>query len=84
MKNDILGTPKGIGTQPISEKPFLNAVLDKERLLKTCEAVAADMERDAKEFDGKPFDGKTVGTYFGYQAAAIRALAIVIKALLQS
>lgn len=62
----------------------LNAVAGKERLIKICEEVAADMERDAKEFDGKPFDGKTVATYFGYQGAAISALANVIKKLVDS
>ena len=66
----------------ISAKPLLNAVVDKGRLLKICEEVAADIERDAKEFDGKPFDGKTVATYFGYQGAAIQTLANVIKELL--
>lgn len=53
-----------------------------ERLVKICEQVADDMEKDAKEFDGKPFDGKTVATYFGYQGAAIMALSYILKKLL--
>lgn len=40
-----------------------------------CEEIAADMEIDAREFDGKPFNGRTVAEYFGNQGAAIAALA---------
>ena len=57
--------------------------MQKEKLLKICNQVAFDMENDAKEFDGKPFDGKTVATYFGYQGAAIKALADVLKTLIE-
>lgn len=53
----------------------------KDKLIKICKQVAADMENNAKEFDGKPFDGKTVATYFGYQGAAIKALADIVKQL---
>ena len=53
--------------------------MEDEKLLKICEQVRFDMENDAKEFDGKPFDGKTVASYFGYQGAAITALAEVLK-----
>jgi hypothetical protein len=45
--------------------------------------IAADMESDAKEFDGKPFNGKTVAEYFGNQGAAIAALADVLKSMLE-
>ena len=54
----------------------------KDDLIRVCEQVSNDMEKDSKELDGKPFDGKTVATYFGYQAAAIRALSEVIKRML--
>ena len=47
------------------------------------EEIAKDMKRDAEEFDGKPFDGKTVATYFGYQGAAIAALANIIKSIIE-
>lgn len=55
---------------------------DVEKLIKVCEQVAQDVENDVKEFDGKPFNGKIVATYFGYQAAAIKALAYVLKEVL--
>ena len=56
----------------------------KERLIEICEQVAEDMRNDAKEFDGKPFNGKTVGAYFGYQGAAITALANVLKEIIKT
>jgi len=43
----------------------------------------ADMEKDAREFDGQPFNGKTVATYLGYQAAAINVLALVMKEIIE-
>jgi hypothetical protein len=57
--------------------------INKERLIKICEQVAADVESDAKEFDGKPFTGKTVAQYFGNHGAAINALANVLKEILK-
>ena len=53
------------------------------KMKQICEQVQKDVENDAKEFDGKPFDGKTVATYFGYQGAAINALANVLKELVE-
>ena len=53
-----------------------------ENTIKRLEMIAQDMENDAKEFDGKPFDGKTVAAYFGYQGAAIAALAKTLKEML--
>lgn len=58
--------------------------MDKTRLIEICEQVALDVERDVKEMDGKPFDGRTIATQFGYQAAAIKALADIIKELLKN
>ena len=43
------------------------------------EMIAADMEKDAKDFDGRPFNGRTVAEYFGNQGAAIAALANIMK-----
>ena len=51
--------------------------------IRVLEAIAKDMEDDASNFDGKPFDGKTVGEYFGNQAAAIAALADIVKSILK-
>lgn len=56
--------------------------MTKERMIEICNQVSIDVENDAREFDGKPFDGKTVATYFGYQGAAINALANVLKEFL--
>jgi hypothetical protein len=52
--------------------------MDVERVL---DMIEKDMEKDAKDFDGKPFNGRTVAAYFGYQGAAISALARVIRTL---
>jgi len=45
--------------------------------------IEADMEADAKAFDGKPFNGKTVAEYFGNQGAAIAALAKIVRNILE-
>jgi len=45
--------------------------------------IAADMESDAKNFDGRPFDGKTVAEYFGNQGAAIASLADIMSSILE-
>jgi hypothetical protein len=50
--------------------------------IKVLEMIAADMENDAKNFDGKPFNGRTVAEYFGNQGAAIAALADILKSVL--
>lgn len=55
----------------------------KERMKEVLTGIAEDMKNDAKNFDGKPFDGKTVAEYFGYQGAAITALANVLKCMLK-
>lgn len=48
-----------------------------------CEMVSNDMKSDAANFDGKPFNGKTVAEYFGYQGAAISALADILKEVIK-
>jgi len=53
-------------------------------LTKVLKLIAKDMENDAEEFDGKPFNGKTVAEYFGYQGAAIAALANIISSILEN
>ena len=50
--------------------------------IEVLDEIIKDMERDAQEMDGQPFDGKTVAKYFGYQFAAITALARIVKSLL--
>jgi len=46
--------------------------------------IAEDMRKDAEHFDGKPFTGKTVAEYFGYQGAAISALAKFMKEIIKN
>lgn len=69
----------------IMEDNIINRIenLDaKNKEIKILEEIAKDMKNDAKEFDGKPFNGETVAKYFGYQGAAIAALANIIKSIL--
>jgi len=54
----------------------------KKRIIEVLDMIAEDVESDAKNFDGQPFNGRTVAEYFGNQGAAIRALANIIKALI--
>lgn len=54
------------------------------KLVRICEEVAFDVENDAKAFDGKPFTGKVVAEYFGNHGAEIKALADILKELIQS
>ena len=56
--------------------------MDTEKAIQILDTIAADMEQDAKDFDGKPFTGKTVATYFGYQGAAIAGLAKIMKTMI--
>jgi len=53
-----------------------------DTIIKMLDMIAEDMKNDAEEFDGKPFNGRTVATYFGYQGAAIAALAKIVKGIL--
>jgi len=54
-----------------------------EKVKKVMDMVAADQEKDAREFDGRPFNGRTVAEYFGNQGAAIAALAKAIKVVIE-
>ena len=51
--------------------------------IKVLEDIAADMKKDAKNFDGQPFNGKTVAAYFGNHGAAIAALADIVRLMLE-
>lgn len=55
--------------------------MSNDEIIRICTTISEDMERDASEFDGKPFTGKTVAEYFGYQGAAISALARMVSIL---
>lgn len=56
--------------------------MDTKGLIAICDEVMKDVENDVNEFEGKPFTGKAVGAYMGYHAAAIKALAHVLKSIL--
>jgi len=53
-----------------------------DKRIKILSMIAADMESDAKHFDGKEFNGKNVKAYFDNQGAAIAALAGIIETIL--
>lgn len=56
---------------------------DKTKTLDVLRMIQNDMENDANSIDGKPFNGKTVATYFGYQAAAIAAVAKILEKFIE-
>ena len=56
----------------------------KKRIIEVLDMIAEDVESDAKNFDGQPFNGRTVAEYFGNQGAAIQALALICKALVEN
>ena len=55
----------------------------KDRIIEVMAMVAADVEKDATDFDGKPFTGKTMAEYMGNHGAAIKAVADAIKEILE-
>lgn len=61
----------------------LGGKMEDNKKISVLEMIAADMEKDAKNFDGQPFKGKTVAEYFGNQGAAISALANIVKSILE-
>ena len=58
--------------------------MNNNKKISVLKMIANDMEKDAKSFDGKPFNGKTVAEHFGYQGAAIAALANIIRKELET
>ena len=55
----------------------------RERIMHVLQEVARDVENDVKRFEGAPFNGKTVAEYFGCQAAAIKAVADILLAVVE-
>ena len=45
--------------------------------------VIEDVGNDIHAFEGQPFNGQTVGALFGKQAAAIEAVAMSVKHLIE-
>ena len=56
--------------------------MSNKKLIEILEMLAVDMKKDAENLDGKPFTGKVVAEQFGYQGAAIAALANAIILIL--
>jgi len=52
-----------------------------ERIVRACDMIQSDMAEDIHRLEGAPFDGRTVSEMFGKQAAAISALAGMVKEL---
>ena len=50
---------------------------------KVLKMIESDMEADAKNAEGRPFNGETIGEYLGSQGAAIKALARIIRSILE-
>ena len=57
--------------------------MNKEKIIIVLEMIVLDQMNDAKKFESAPFTGKTVAEYFGYQGAAIAALAHIVKELVE-
>jgi hypothetical protein len=76
------GKDKTLHARFIDDSPAGDGSELKNKLIKICDTVQEDVEKDAKEFDGKPFDGKTMAEYMGYHGAAIGALADVLRTLI--
>lgn len=57
--------------------------MDKEKAIELCNSVIKDCEKDVNNLEGGDFSGENVETMFGYQAAAIVALAKVCKKILE-
>ena len=55
----------------------------RKRMIEVLKIIADDQKADAKNFEGQPFNGGTVGTYFGYQGAAIASLADIVREVLR-
>ena len=61
---------------------FINK-MDYTKLKKVCDSIAKDIENDIHEWEGKVFNGRNISVQFGNQAAAIVALANIVKSLLE-
>ena len=57
--------------------------MEDSRKIEVLKMISSDMKDAATNFDGRSFDGKVVGEYFGYQGAAIAALANIIRSGLE-
>jgi len=57
--------------------------MDKHVLLKTLKLIEGDMESDVRNFEGQAFTGKNVAIQLGNQAAAISALANIVRKVVE-
>jgi len=56
---------------------------DAQKKIKLLKMIAEDMGKDAEFFDGQPFNGKAVAEYFGKHGAAIQAIALLVKTIIE-
>ena len=54
-----------------------------KREIEVLTMIAENAKKDVEQFEGKPFNGVTVAEYFGCHAASIRALANILKSILE-
>jgi len=53
-----------------------------DRALEIVKKVQRDVEKDIKEVENKPFSAEVVSKLFGYQGAAIVAVAAILENLI--
>ncbi len=58
--------------------------MNNERLIEIADKIVENTDKDMAEIDGKLFNINTIVEEFGKQGAAIRALANIIKAILNN
>ncbi len=57
--------------------------MNKEKAIRMLNDVQNDMQRDVEDINGDPISGAAVALYFGHQAAAISAVAQVLKSIVE-
>ena len=58
--------------------------MNKERILEVLDMIVEDAENDISESEGQPFTGHNVHVLMGKQAAAIVALANIVKEIINN
>lgn len=54
----------------------------KKEAIRILDMVAEDMENDVRYYEGKPFTGRNVSEFFGKIAAAVKAVATVMREMI--
>jgi hypothetical protein len=53
----------------------------KESIIRGCNMIMSDADKDMRELDGKELTGELIGTTLGNIYASINALALIIKTM---